>query len=94
MVCQRELDGIIDGGGYLCGCSSCNFSRVSWSFVVNSRMYLTFRSCTFDNCSTDWYMSRFLVPMSLSSMLVLKLDIQTIIYTWRMGSQFIVLFKS
>ncbi|KAJ8754160.1 hypothetical protein K2173_002059 [Erythroxylum novogranatense] len=24
----RELDGIIDGGGYLCGCSMCNFSRV------------------------------------------------------------------
>ncbi|KAH8506172.1 hypothetical protein H0E87_013123 [Populus deltoides] len=25
---ERELDGIIDGGGYLCGCSSCNFSKV------------------------------------------------------------------
>ncbi|XP_050207909.1 uncharacterized protein LOC126657282 [Mercurialis annua] len=25
---ERELFGIIDGGGYLCGCSSCNFSRV------------------------------------------------------------------
>ncbi|XP_048236165.1 uncharacterized protein LOC8269385 isoform X2 [Ricinus communis] len=25
---QRELYGIIDGGGYLCGCPSCNFSRV------------------------------------------------------------------
>ncbi|KAJ4827703.1 hypothetical protein Tsubulata_027563 [Turnera subulata] len=26
--CARELDGIIDGGGYLCGCPSCNFTRV------------------------------------------------------------------
>ncbi|CAK7333833.1 unnamed protein product [Dovyalis caffra] len=35
MVCQRELDGIIDGGGYLCGCSSCNFSKVICSLAVN-----------------------------------------------------------
>ncbi|PKI62102.1 hypothetical protein CRG98_017475, partial [Punica granatum] len=25
---ERGLEGIISGGGYLCGCSSCNFSRV------------------------------------------------------------------
>ncbi|XP_065853569.1 uncharacterized protein [Euphorbia lathyris] len=25
---ERELDGIIEGGGYLCGCSLCTFSRV------------------------------------------------------------------
>lgn len=25
---ERELDGIIDGGGYLCGCSSCSFSKI------------------------------------------------------------------
>lgn len=25
---QKQLQGIISGGGYLCGCSSCNFSNV------------------------------------------------------------------
>lgn len=32
--CQVELQGIIDAGGYLCGCSMCNYSRVRHIFLV------------------------------------------------------------
>jgi len=34
--CQIELQGIINGGGYLCSCSSCDFSRVSRAVLIVS----------------------------------------------------------
>jgi hypothetical protein len=32
--CQVELDGIIGGGGYLCGCSMCSYSRVRYTIYL------------------------------------------------------------
>ena len=33
---QKQLKGIISGGGYLCGCSLCDYTRVSHLYVFNT----------------------------------------------------------
>lgn len=34
MALQRELQGLIHSGGYLCGCTACNFTKVSVLFAI------------------------------------------------------------
>jgi hypothetical protein len=76
--CQVELDGIIGGGGYLCGCSMCSYSRVRYTdlFIAIIGLFALYLPDTYCQCFL-----RCSVPMSLSSMLVLRLDIQIIIYS-------------
>lgn len=34
-LCDQELRGVIKGSGYLCGCQSCNYSKVMHLLVLN-----------------------------------------------------------
>lgn len=90
---ETGLKGVIKGSGILCFCAKCKGVEVSVWFLFSSLVFGEPINVVvlMNHCVLYFYVEcRFLHPLCLSCMLAVQINVHRSIFTWRMGTLFVM----